>query len=91
MSTRKAKVEVTLSRDLSAFEITLIGVGSMIGVRILVLIGHAAGAAGRAFLVAFLLNGVVTLFTAASYAELGSAFPQAGGGYVWIKGGCDLW
>jgi amino acid transporter/nucleotide-binding universal stress UspA family protein len=87
MSIRKTEVKVTLSRDLSAFDITMIGVGAMIGAGIFVLTGHAAGAAGPAFLVAFLLNGVVTLFTAASYAELGSAFPQAGGGYVWIQKG----
>jgi amino acid transporter/nucleotide-binding universal stress UspA family protein len=87
MSIRKTEVKVTLSRDLSAFDITMIGVGAMIGAGIFVLTGHAAGAAGPAFLVAFLLNGVVTLFTAASYAELGSAFPQAGGGYAWIQEG----
>lgn len=87
MSTRKTEVQVTLSRDMSAFDITMIGVGAMIGAGIFVLTGHAAGAAGPAFLVAFLLNGVVTLLTAASYAELGSAFPQAGGGYVWIREG----
>jgi amino acid transporter len=87
MNSRKTEVKVTLSRDLSAFDITMIGVGAMIGAGIFVLTGHAAGAAGPAFLVAFLLNGLVTLFTAASYAELGSAFPQAGGGYVWIREG----
>jgi len=87
LGTRRTKVEVTLSRDLSVFDITMIGVGAMIGAGIFVLTGHAAGAAGPAFLVAFLLNGLVTLFTAASYAELGSAFPQAGGGYVWIQEG----
>jgi amino acid transporter/nucleotide-binding universal stress UspA family protein len=87
MSTRKTEVEVTLSRDLSVFDITMIGVGAMIGAGIFVLTGHAAGTAGPAFLVAFLLNGLITLFTAASYAELGSAFPQAGGGYVWIQEG----
>ena len=59
----------------------------MIGAGIFVLTGHAAGAASPAFLVAFLLNGVMTLFTAASYAELGSAFPQAGGGYACIRKG----
>jgi amino acid transporter/nucleotide-binding universal stress UspA family protein len=87
MNSKKTEVKVTLSRDLSAFDITMIGVGAMIGAGIFVLTGHAAGAAGPAFLVAFLLNGLVTLFTAASYAELGSAFPQAGGGYVWIHEG----
>ena len=87
MNSKKTEVKVTLSRDLSAFDITMIGVGAMIGAGIFVLTGHAAGTAGPAFLVAFLLNGLVTLFTAASYAELGSAFPQAGGGYVWIQEG----
>ena len=87
MSIRKTEVKVTLSRDLSVFDITMIGVGAMIGAGIFVLTGHAAGAAGLAFLVAFLLNGMVTLFTAASYAKLGSAYPEAGGGYLWIKEG----
>ena len=87
MNTRKTKVEVTLSRDLSVFDITMIGIGAMIGAGIFVLTGHAAGASGPAFLLAFLLNGAVTLFTAASYAELGSAYPEAGGGYLWVKEG----
>lgn len=31
------------------------------------------------------LFGVVTLFTAIVYAELGSCFPEAGGGYLGVK------
>jgi amino acid permease len=54
MNSKKTEVKVTLSRDLSAFDITMIGVGAMIGAGIFVLTGHAAGAAGPAFLVAFL-------------------------------------
>jgi amino acid transporter len=79
--------EVTLSRDLGLFTITMIGVGGMIGAGIFVLTGIAAGVAGPALVLAFLLNGIVALFTAMAYAELGSAFPAAGGGYVWIKEG----
>ncbi len=79
--------QVTLSRDLSLFTITMIGVGGMIGAGIFVLTGIAAGVAGPALVLAFLLNGIVTTFTAMSYAELGSAFPEAGGGYLWIKEG----
>jgi amino acid transporter/nucleotide-binding universal stress UspA family protein len=83
----KAAEGVTLSRDLSLFTITMIGVGGMIGAGIFVLTGIAAGVAGPALVLAFLLNGIVTSFTALAYAELGSAFPEAGGGYLWVKEG----
>lgn len=77
--------EVTLSRDLNLFTVTMIGVGGMIGAGIFVLTGVAAGVAGPALILAFLLNGIVTTLTAMSYAELGSAIPGAGGGYLWVK------
>jgi amino acid transporter/nucleotide-binding universal stress UspA family protein len=81
----EGRSEVALSRDLGLFTITMIGVGGMIGAGIFVLTGIAAGEAGAAFLLAFLLNGLVTSLTAMAYAELGSAFPEAGGGYLWVK------
>jgi uncharacterized hydrophobic protein (TIGR00271 family) len=81
------KNNITLSRDLNLLDITLIGIGAMIGAGIFVLTGIAAGLAGPALLVAFLLNGMVTAITAASYAELGSCFPEAGGSYLWVKEG----
>jgi len=79
--------EVSLSRDMGLLDITMIGVGGMIGAGIFVLMPIAAGEAGPALIVAFLLNGLITLITAASYAELGSAFPEAGGGYLWVREG----
>ena len=79
--------KVTLSRTLNLFTITMIGVGGMIGAGIFVLTGIAAGVAGPGLILAFLLNGIVTSFTALSYAELGSGFPEAGGGYLWVKEG----
>lgn len=78
---------VTLSRTLSLFTITMIGVGGMIGAGIFVLTGIAAGVAGPALVLAFLLNGIVTSLTAMAYAELGSAYSEAGGGYLWVKEG----
>jgi len=65
----------------------MIGVASMIGGAIFVLVGPGISAAGPALIVAFLLNGVITLFTALTYAELGSALPATGGGYKWIREG----
>ncbi len=79
--------EITLSRTLGLLDITMIGVGAMIGAGIFVLTGIAAGEAGPALALAFFLNGIVTTFTALSYAELGSCFPEAGGGYLWVKEG----
>ncbi len=81
------RLEATLTRDLGLVDVTLIGVGAMIGAGIFVLTGIAAGEAGPGLLLAFSLNGLVTLFTAASYAELGSSYPSAGGSYDWIKEG----
>ncbi|MCP5098151.1 MAG: amino acid permease [Chloroflexi bacterium] len=84
---RNGNEEITLSRTLGLLDITMIGVGAMIGAGIFVLTGIAAGEAGPALVLAFVLNGIVTTFTALSYAELGSAFPEAGGGYLWVKQG----
>lgn len=78
---------VTLSRNLNLFTITMIGIGGMIGAGIFVLTGIAAGVAGPALILAFALNGIITSFTAMSYAELGSAYPEAGGSYRWVKEG----
>ncbi len=78
---------VTLSRNLNLFTITMIGIGGMIGAGIFVLTGIAAGIAGPALILAFAFNGIITSFTAMSYAELGSAYPEAGGSYVWVKKG----
>ena len=80
-----------LVRDLSLFDITMVGVGAMIGAGIFVLTGIAAGTAGPALILAFALNGLVTIFTAMVYAELGSAIPEAGGGYLWVKEGLPSW
>ncbi len=66
----------------------MIGVGAMIGAGIFGLTGIAAGEAGAVgLLLAFLLNGILTSLTGLTYAELGAAYPQAGGGYAWVKEG----
>ncbi len=43
--------------------------------------------AGPALILSSPLNGVITFLTAMVYAELGSAIPEAGGGYLWVKEG----
>ena len=65
----------------------MVGIAGMIGGAIFVLTGPAIGLAGSAVILAFIINAVITLFTAMAYAELGSAMPEAGGGYLWIREG----
>ena len=74
--------EVRLSREMSLLDVTLIGVGAMIGAGIFVLTGIAAGVAGPGLILVFALNGLIALLTAMSYAELGSCYHDAGGIFV---------
>ncbi|MHC5001835.1 MAG: amino acid permease [Planctomycetota bacterium] len=76
-----------LARDLKLFDVTMVGVGAMIGAGIFALTGIAAGRAGPGLILAFAFNGLLTLCTAMVYAEIGSAIPGAGGGYLWSKFG----
>ena len=90
-TTPDGQTQVTFARSLGLFDASMIGIGAMIGAGIFVLTGLAAGVAGPAAILALALNGVVTLFTAFSYAELASAIPGAGGGYSYIKRAFPSW
>ena len=85
MSTEKSSSG--LVRSLSLLDITMVGIAAMIGGAIFVLVGPGMNEAGPALMIAFLINGIITVFTALTYAELGSALPEAGGGYKWIREG----
>jgi APA family basic amino acid/polyamine antiporter len=76
-----------LIRTLGLLDVVMIGIAGMIGGAIFVLVGPAIGLAGSAVIIAFIINGIITLFTAMGYAELGSAMPEAGGGYLWVREG----
>ena len=83
--------EVQLARDLGLFDASMIGLGAMIGAGIFVLTGLAFKAAGPGAIVTFGLNGIVSAFTALSYAELASAIPEAGGGYSFVRRAMPRW
>ena len=78
-------VEVRLSRDLTFLGATMMGIGATVGAGIFVLLGFALGQAGPAVLLAILMNGLVAGLTATAYADLGTTFPEAGGGYLWVR------
>ena len=69
----------TLIRSIGTFQLTLYGLGSMLGSGIYGLIGQAAGQVGNAVWASFLVAMVAALLTALSYASLGSRYPRAGG------------
>lgn len=68
-----------LKRSVGPFQLTLYGLGSMLGSGIYGLIGQAAGHVGNAVWLAFLVAMVAALLTALSYASLGSRHPRAAG------------
>jgi amino acid transporter len=76
-----------LVRSLSLLDITMIGIAAMIGGAIFNLVGPAVHETGPSLVIVFVISGVISFFTALTYAELGSAFPEAGGGYRWVREG----
>ncbi len=80
-----------LPRSLGAFELTLFGIGAIIGAGIFSTIGTAAAGnpadgrlgAGPALVVSFLLTAVACGLTALCYAELASMIPIAGSAYTY--------
>jgi amino acid transporter len=75
------------ARNLNLLDVVMVGVAAMIGGAIFVLVGPGMDEAGPALMVAFLINGIITIFTAFTYAELSSALPDTGGGYRWVREG----
>ena len=71
--------EPVLRRTIGPVQMALYGLGSMLGSGIYGLIGKAAGDAGNALWLAFVVALVVALLTALSYASLGSRHPRAAG------------
>ncbi|HQA63120.1 MAG TPA: APC family permease [Methanothrix sp.] len=74
-----------LKRDLGLFEVTLSGVGIILGAGIYALIGKAAELAGNSVWIAFALAALIAVFTGLSYAELSSIFPRASAEYEYTN------
>jgi len=73
-----------LKRSLSALDLTLLGIGAIIGTGIFVLTGTAAAnQAGPAITMAYLASGLACAFAALCYAEFSSMVPVAGSAYTY--------
>ncbi|MCQ4637814.1 amino acid permease [Anaerovorax odorimutans] len=77
-----------LKRSLGAFELTMMGIGVIIGSGIFVITGVAAAEhAGPGLVLSFLLAGAACGCAALCYAELASAVPASGGAYTFVYAG----
>jgi APA family basic amino acid/polyamine antiporter len=74
----------SLKRTLTAFDLTLLGIGAIIGTGIFVLTGTAAAnQAGPAIGLSYLAAGLACAFAALCYAEFASMIPIAGSAYTY--------
>lgn len=80
-----------LRRSLSMPMLLFYGVGVIIGAGIYSVLGAAAGVAGYAVWLSLALAAVPAALTALCYAELGTRFPRAGGGFVFVREALPRW
>jgi APA family basic amino acid/polyamine antiporter len=77
-----------LNRTLTAFDLTLMGIGAIIGAGVFVLTGIvAATQAGPAVVLSYLLSGIACMFAALAYAELASCIGGSGSAYSYAYAG----
>ncbi|MEO5577649.1 MAG: amino acid permease, partial [Sphingomicrobium sp.] len=73
----------SLKRTLGAFQLTLFGIGCIIGTGIFVLTAAGAQKAGPGLMLAFVIAGAVCVVAALCYAEIASMIPVAGSAYTY--------
>lgn len=73
----------SLHRSLGAFQLTMLGIGAVIGTGIFVLTSEAAQKAGPAMLISFCIAGFVCAVAALCYSELASMVPVSGSAYTY--------
>jgi len=74
----------SLKRALGALNLTLLGIGAIIGTGIFVLTGTVAALnSGPAVVLSFALAGIASIFAALCYSEFASLVPMAGSAYTY--------
>src|SRR5881227_882951 len=80
----EALTDQRLKRALGATNLTMLGIGAIIGTGIFVLTGTvAAQNAGPAVVLSFVLAGIASIFAALCYSEFASLVPMAGSAYTY--------
>jgi APA family basic amino acid/polyamine antiporter len=70
-----------LKKNLTAFDLAALGIGSVVGTGIFVATGQGAHLAGPGVLLSFIIAAVTCGFCALTYSELACMFPVAGSTY----------
>jgi len=73
----------SLHRTLGPFQLTMLGIGAVIGTGIFVLTAEAAQKAGPGMMISFVIAGFVCAVAALCYSELASMVPVAGSAYTY--------
>ncbi len=73
----------SLTRTLGAFQLTMLGIGAVIGTGIFVLTAEAAQKAGPGMMAAFIIAGIVCAVAALCYAEMAAMVPVSGSAYTY--------
>ena len=73
----------SLHRSLGAFQLTMLGIGAVIGTGIFVLTAEAAQKAGPGMMISFIIAGFVCAFAALCYAEMAAMVPVSGSAYTY--------
>jgi APA family basic amino acid/polyamine antiporter len=73
----------SLHRSLGPIQLTLMGIGGVIGTGIFVLTAEAAQKAGPGMMISFVIAGAVCAVAALCYSELASMVPVAGSAYTY--------
>lgn len=73
----------SLHRSLGAFQLTMLGIGAIIGTGIFVLTAEAAQKAGPGMIASFMIAGFVCAVAALCYAEMSSMVPVSGSAYTY--------
>ena len=72
-----------LRKELSAFDLTMLGIGAIIGTGIFVLTGTGATVAGPGLVLSFVISAFACGFAALCYAEFASMLPVSGSTYTY--------
>src|SRR3546814_14032455 len=73
----------SLHRSLGAFQLTMLGIGAVIGTGIFVLTAEAAQKAGPGMMLSFVIAGFVCAVAALCYAEMAAMVPVSGSAYTY--------